>query len=165
MRDCIHFDWLTRSPRARRLALGTLVIGVLLAGCMAGLLTTTPTVGDAVAAVQSAGPTAPNADRSGKAASARPTGGVRAHSFKTHPSRRAMEEMLKVSQCMHRHGISWFPNPTTAVPSSMAGIGMVSDVDGAILVIPSALVIQSGPAYGKAVAVCGHGLLGQPGNH
>jgi hypothetical protein len=148
MRDCIHFDWLTRSPRARRLALGTLVIGVLLAGCMAGLLITTPTVGDAVAAVQSAGPTAPNADRSGKAASARPTGGVRAHTFKTHPSRRAMEEMLKASQ-----------------PSSMAGIGMVSDVDGAILVIPSALVIQSAPAYGRAVAVCGHGLLGQPGNH
>jgi hypothetical protein len=162
MRDTINFDWLTRSRRARLLALGTLVIGVLLAGCIAGFLTT-PTVGDA-GAVQSASSTAPSADPPAEVASTRPSGGVRAHSLTTHPSKQVMERMLKVSQCMRRHGISWFPNPTTSVPSSMAGIGMVSDVNGAILVIASALVTRSGPAYGQAVAGCGHGLLGQPGN-
>lgn len=163
MRDTIHFDCLTCSRRRWLLAIGTLVIGALIAGCIAGFRTSTPTLSGARIAKPSAGPAAPGAALSGEVAFARSGGGALAPGLRTRPGKRAMKRMLKVSQCMRRHGISWFPSPTTSVPSSMAGIGMVSDVDGAILVIPSALVIRSGPAYGQAGAVCGHGALGQPG--
>jgi hypothetical protein len=165
MRNLIHFDWLTGSRRAWLPALGVLALGALLAGCIAGFLSTTPTAGATRLAGQSARQTRQAAGPSGRIASGRHSGGVLPPGGRTHPSKQAMARMLKVSQCMRRHGISWFPNPTTSVPSSMAGIGMISNFDGALLVIPSALVIRSGSAYGKAVEACGHGLLGQPGAH
>jgi hypothetical protein len=65
--------------------------------------------------------------------------------------------MLKVSRCMRRHGISEFPDPVTSVPSDLAGIGMVSDRDGAILVFPRTLDMQS-PMFTQAAAACGFRL-------
>src|SRR5580658_5024278 len=35
----------------------------------------------------------------------------------THPSAPALVQMLKVSKCMRRHGISEFPDPASSVPS------------------------------------------------
>ncbi len=63
--------------------------------------------------------------------------------------------MLKVSQCMRRHGISDFPDPLTSVPSdALAGTtGVISDIDGVILVFPSTIDEQS-PQFTQAAAAC-----------
>lgn len=71
-----------------------------------------------------------------------------------HPSTQAVAQMLKVSQCMRRHGILGFPDPTTSVPSDLTGIGEVSDRDGVILVFPRSLDTQSA-AFARAAAACG----------
>ena len=73
------------------------------------------------------------------------------------PSAQALAQMLKVSRCMRRHGISEFPDPVTSVPSDLAGIGMVSDRDGVILVFPRTLDMQS-PMFTQAAAACGFRL-------
>ena len=62
--------------------------------------------------------------------------------------------MLKVSQCMRRHGIAGFPDPTTSVPSKLGGVGgVVSDRDGVILLFPATLDMQS-PLFLHAAAAC-----------
>jgi hypothetical protein len=72
------------------------------------------------------------------------------------PSAQAMAQMLKVSQCMRRHGISGFPDPRTSAPPhalSPQGVGVISDIDGVILVFPSTIDEQS-PAFMAAAAAC-----------
>jgi len=71
------------------------------------------------------------------------------------PSAQAMAQMLKVSQCMRRHGISDFPDPRTSVPpdSLPPKGGVISDIDGVILVFPSTIDEQS-PAFTAAAAAC-----------
>jgi len=74
------------------------------------------------------------------------------------PSAQAMAQMLKISQCMRRHGISDFPDPRTSVPphglgGAGAGVGVISDIDGVILVFPSTIDEQS-PAFTAAAAAC-----------
>jgi hypothetical protein len=69
-----------------------------------------------------------------------------------------MAQMLKVSQCMRRHGISGFPDPRTSVPphglaGAGVGVGVISDIDGVILVFPSTIDEQS-PAFTAAAAAC-----------
>ena len=78
----------------------------------------------------------------------------------THPSAQAMAQMLKVSQCMRRHGITGFPDPRTSVPSNpfpAGGGGVVADRDGVILVLPATLGMQS-PRFLNAAAACGFKL-------
>jgi hypothetical protein len=70
------------------------------------------------------------------------------------PSPQAKLAALKISQCMRRHGISDFPDPTTKLPSSPAGYGEVLDRGGAVLAVPSTINVQS-PAYRQAGAACG----------
>lgn len=71
------------------------------------------------------------------------------------PSAQAMAQMLKVSQCMRRHGISDFPDPRTSVPpdSLPPKGGVISDIDGVILVFPSTIDEQS-PSFTAAAAAC-----------
>jgi hypothetical protein len=72
------------------------------------------------------------------------------------PSAQAMAQMLKVSQCMRRHGISNFPDPRTSVPPHALpsqGVGVISDIDGVILVFPSTIDEQS-PEFTAAAAAC-----------
>ncbi len=72
------------------------------------------------------------------------------------PSAQAMAQMLKVSQCMRRHGISDFPDPRTSVPPhglGGTGVGVISDIDGVILVFPDTIDEQS-PAFTAAAAAC-----------
>jgi len=71
------------------------------------------------------------------------------------PSAQALANMLKVSQCMRRHGIFDFPDPRTSVPShALPGtVGVISDIDGVILVFPSTIDEQS-PAFTAAAAAC-----------
>ncbi len=62
--------------------------------------------------------------------------------------------MLQISQCMRRHGISGFPDPTVSPPSSPAGHSAVLGHGGVFLAIPSAIDTQS-PAFKQAAVVCG----------
>jgi len=85
-------------------------------------------------------------------------GGLPSAGSTTHPSAQALAQMVRVAQCMRRHGISGFPDPTTSVPSGPpAGGGVISDRDGVILVLPSSLDMQS-PLFLRAAAACGFQL-------
>lgn len=61
----------------------------------------------------------------------------------THPSAQWLAHMVKVAQCMRRHGISDFPDPTTTVPSLRGFVGVISYIDGVIFVFPATLDTQS----------------------
>ena len=74
------------------------------------------------------------------------------------PSAQALASMVKVSQCMRRHGILDFPDPQTSVPAHPFGGGagkggVISDIDGVILVFPGTLDTQSA-AFTRAAAAC-----------
>jgi hypothetical protein len=63
-----------------------------------------------------------------------------------------------VAQCMRRHGISNFPDPSATFPSHPpAGGGVISDRDGVILVFPDTIDEQS-PLFTRAAAACGFQL-------
>jgi len=70
------------------------------------------------------------------------------------PSAQAVAKMLKISQCMRRHGVPDFPDPRTSVPSHPSGPGgVISDIDGVVLVFPSTINQQSA-AFAAAAAAC-----------
>lgn len=75
----------------------------------------------------------------------------------THPSAEWLAKMVKAAQCMRRHGIAGFPDPTTTVPSLNGFDGVISNIDGVIFVFPSSLDIQS-PAFARAAKACGFPL-------
>jgi hypothetical protein len=57
---------------------------------------------------------------------------------------------------MRWHRVSEFPDPRTSVPSHSnlpGGTGVVSDIEGVILVFPSTIDMQS-PAFTRAAAAC-----------
>lgn len=86
-----------------------------------------------------------------------PGGGPPGSGSTTHPSAQWLAHMVKVAQCMRRHGISDFPDPRTSVPSFPAGGGVISDIDGVIFVFPSAIDTRS-PAFTRAATSCGFPL-------
>lgn len=69
------------------------------------------------------------------------------------PSPRTMAHWRSVAQCIRRHGVSGFPNPTTSVTPDGRYIGELSDRDGAMFAIPTA-VLQV-PAFSRVSAACG----------
>ena len=71
----------------------------------------------------------------------------------THPSAQWLAKMVKAAQCMRRHGVPNFPDPTTTVPSLQGFVGVISDIDGAVFVFPATLDMQS-PAFTRAAAAC-----------
>jgi len=73
------------------------------------------------------------------------------------PTAQAVGQMLKVSQCMRRHGITNFPDPRTSLPSDRSDIGDIADRDGVILVFPPGFDEQS-PLFTQAAAACGFKL-------
>lgn len=74
------------------------------------------------------------------------------------PSPQALAHMLRVAKCMRRHGISDFPEPRASLPSDTAGfVGVISDIDGVILVFPST-VDERSPEFVRAAAACGFSL-------
>jgi signal transduction histidine kinase len=88
------------------------------------------------------------------AVSAPPPGGLPLPGSTTHPSAQTMAQWLGIAQCMRRHGISEFPDPTTSVPENIGSLGNVDDRDGAILVLPYT-VNQQSPAFIHAATACG----------
>jgi hypothetical protein len=86
-----------------------------------------------------------------------PGGGPPAPGSTTHPSAQTVAKLVGIAQCMRQHGVPEFPDPRTSVPANpfgSAGAGVITDYDGAILLFPSTLNMES-PAYSRAVATCG----------
>jgi hypothetical protein len=79
----------------------------------------------------------------------------------THPSGQTLAKLLRIAQCMRRHGVAQFPDPTTSIPSTQGGFGEITDFDGAILAFPSTINLQA-PAYRQALTACGAPPLGLP---
>jgi hypothetical protein len=78
------------------------------------------------------------------------------------PSAQAHAQLLKVSECMRRHGISSFPDPQTgSPPSSLAGYNAIIGHGGYLLAIPSSIDMAS-PAFKQAAITCGFGPRGRP---
>jgi hypothetical protein len=74
------------------------------------------------------------------------------------PSAQTLAHYLKIAQCMRRNGIPNFPDPRTTVPSNPraalgGGNGVISDIEGAILVFPGTIDQQS-PLFTRAAAAC-----------
>jgi hypothetical protein len=72
------------------------------------------------------------------------------------PSPQAQAQMLEVSACMRRHGISGFPDPTTSPPSNRAGNSGIIGRGGYYLAIPSS-IDPSSPAFEQAAVACSFG--------
>lgn len=72
------------------------------------------------------------------------------------PSAQTLARFLKISQCMRKNGVEDFPDPRTSVPPNSfgsGGAGVISDIEGVILVFASTIDQQS-PAFTHAAAVC-----------
>jgi hypothetical protein len=61
--------------------------------------------------------------------------------------------MVKLAQCMRKHGLSAFPDPTATPPSPGPGGGIAFGGPGSFIAVPQSL-IQS-PAFNAAAAACG----------
>jgi hypothetical protein len=88
-----------------------------------------------------------------------PGGGPPGPGSTTHPSAQTMTKLVRIAACMRAHGISQFPDPRTSVPSDPAGYQEITDFDGAILLFPTTINLQS-PAYRQDLAACGAPPLG-----
>ena len=76
------------------------------------------------------------------------------------PSAQTLARFLRIAQCMRSHGVPRFPDPMTHVPANPFGsdkVGVLSDIEGVILIFPSTLETRS-PAFIHAAAECGFPL-------
>jgi hypothetical protein len=75
-----------------------------------------------------------------------------------HPSEQAKIEMLHISECMRREGVSGFPDPTLSPslspPANPSGYSLLEDRGGVILAIPKTIDIAS-PVFKQAAVRCG----------
>jgi hypothetical protein len=72
------------------------------------------------------------------------------------PSAQTLAKMLNIARCMRQHGVYNFPDPRTSVPPNpfgSSGGGVVSDIEGAILVFPGTIHEQS-PEFTRAATTC-----------
>ena len=73
-----------------------------------------------------------------------------------HPTAQDVAQTLKVSECMRRHGVSGFPDPTLTPPAnpSPSSYSILEDRGGVVLAVPST-INPSSPVFTRAAAVCG----------
>jgi hypothetical protein len=71
------------------------------------------------------------------------------------PSAQTLAKFLRIARCMRQHGVDDFPDPRTSVPSNPfgSGTGVISDIEGVILVFPSTIDQQS-LIFTRAAAAC-----------
>lgn len=71
------------------------------------------------------------------------------------PSPQTLAKFLRIARCMRQRGVPQFPDPRTSVPSNPfgSGAGVISDIEGVILIFPSTIDHQS-PAFTRASAAC-----------
>jgi hypothetical protein len=81
-----------------------------------------------------------------------PTSGI-APGTATHPSPQVLAQFDRIARCMRRHGVPDFPDPRTSIPADMPPNGLVSNIQGVVLVFPSSLEQQS-PVFVRAAAAC-----------
>lgn len=62
-------------------------------------------------------------------------------------------QLLRLAQCMRRHGLTTFPDPVSSPPSPSAGFGIAFGAPGAFIAVPQTM-IQS-PGFQQAAAACG----------
>ena len=77
----------------------------------------------------------------------------------THPSDRTLRKLVRIAQCMRRHGIAQFPDPRTSIPADTSAYREITDFDGAILLFGGTLDMAA-PAYRQALTACGAPPLG-----
>jgi hypothetical protein len=70
-------------------------------------------------------------------------------------------EMLRLAECMRKHGLSTFPDPTTTAPVPGTGFGIAFGGPGSFIAVPQSL-IQS-PAFKEAAAACNFPGAGRGG--
>jgi hypothetical protein len=70
------------------------------------------------------------------------------------PSKQAINQTLAISECMRRHGVPGFPDPTLKPPSSSAGYSLLEDRGGVVLAVPDTIDPGS-PAFRQAATACG----------
>jgi hypothetical protein len=88
-----------------------------------------------------------------------PDGGLPGGS--AHPSANTIAKLVKIATCMRKHSISQFPDPRTSRPTnpSPGEYQEITDYDGAILLFPRSINLQS-PAYKQALRACDSPPLG-----
>jgi hypothetical protein len=69
--------------------------------------------------------------------------------------------MLRLAECMRKHGLSTFPDPRTTAPAPGTGFGIAFGAPGSFIAVPQSL-LQS-PAFNQAAAACGFPGVGRPG--
>jgi len=74
------------------------------------------------------------------------------------PSAQTLTRFLRVAQCMRSHGVPNFPDPKTSAPANPraalgGGGGVISDIEGVILVFPSTIDERS-PQFTQAATAC-----------
>jgi len=76
------------------------------------------------------------------------------------PSAHAHAQLLQISDCMRRHGVSSFPDPHTgSPPSNPVGYSAIIANGGYFLAIPSSIDTKS-PAFKQAATACQFGPRG-----
>jgi hypothetical protein len=75
------------------------------------------------------------------------------------PSAQARAQLLQISECMRRHGISSFPDPQTGSPPNPAGYSAIIGHGGYFLAVPSSIDTKS-PAFMQAATACKFGPRG-----
>jgi hypothetical protein len=72
------------------------------------------------------------------------------------PSAQDKLHALEISECMRRHGVTGFPDPTDTPPSSPNGYSVILDMAGAVLAVPSTIDTGS-PVFKAAAKACAFG--------
>ena len=61
-------------------------------------------------------------------------------------------EMVKLAQCMRKHGLTSFPDPTATAPAPGAGFGIAFGAPGSFIAVPRSMI--ESPAFDQAAAAC-----------
>ncbi|HEY5261459.1 MAG TPA: hypothetical protein VIJ33_05060, partial [Solirubrobacteraceae bacterium] len=69
--------------------------------------------------------------------------------------------MVKLAQCMRKHGLATFPDPTATAPSPRAGLGIAFGGPGSFIAVPQSMM-QS-PGFNTAAAACNFPGAGKGG--
>jgi len=72
----------------------------------------------------------------------------------THANAATAARWLRIAECMRRHGVPDFPDPTSAMPPSNSNAyGFVEDDNGVVIALP-ATINPNSPAFKQAAAAC-----------
>ena len=72
------------------------------------------------------------------------------------PSAQMKARLLAISMCMRAHGVTDFPDPTSAPPSSQGAYSIVLGAGGVFLAVPRTISVDS-PAFKQAGRACHFG--------